>query len=175
MRFPYNKRILIVITSLVLALILEALPSTKTKQSISESPNKENTQPSREKTKVIKVIDGDTIEITGNQKVRYIGMDTPEISDKKECYGIEASNKNKDLVLNQEIEIEKDVSETDRFGRLLRYVYIEGQMVNEILIREGFAKVSTFPPDIKNKDIFLKAEQEARNNNKGLWGTTCNN
>lgn len=122
---------------------------------------------------VPRVIDGDTIEIEGGQDVRYIGIDTPETvhpSKPIECYGQEASARNKELVEGKVVKLEKDVSEADRGGRLLRYVYVDGQMVNELLVREGYAQVSTYPPDVKYADLLLAAQQEARDANRGLWG-----
>ena len=121
---------------------------------------------------VTRVIDGDTIEIEGGQKIRYIGIDTPETvhPDKPvQCYGRESSDKNKNLVEGKQIRMEKDVSETDRYGRLLRYVFIGDVFVNDYLVKEGFAKSSTFPPDVKYQQQFLDSEKQARDNNLGLW------
>ncbi|MDO8429643.1 MAG: thermonuclease family protein, partial [Candidatus Daviesbacteria bacterium] len=79
------------------------------------------------------------------------------------------------LVKNREVLLEKDISETDKFGRLLRYVYIEEKdqliLVNEELVRGGFAKASSYPPDIKFSEKFLEYEREARSSNRGLWGS----
>jgi micrococcal nuclease len=87
------------------------------------------------------------------------------------CFGREASNRNKELVEGKTVFLEKDISETDRFGRLLRYVYLEdGQMVNEVLVLEGYAQVSTFPPDVKHQPRFTVAQQQASSANRGLWG-----
>lgn len=121
---------------------------------------------------VVKVIDGDTIEVEGKKKVRYIGINTPELHDprkKVECFGKEAAIMNSDLVEGKEVRLEKDVSETDRYGRLLRYVYIGDLFVNEYLVRQGYALASSYPPDIKYARQFRSAEQEARENNRGLW------
>lgn len=122
---------------------------------------------------VVKVVDGDTIVLENDIKVRYIGIDTPEISGKKGCFADEAKKKNEELVLGKKVFLEKDVSETDRYGRLLRYVYTgEGEnklMVNEVLIKEGFAQIATFPPDVKYKDLFLESEKFAREKLLGLW------
>lgn len=123
---------------------------------------------------VTRVIDGDTIELESGQKVRYIGIDTPETVDprkKVQCFGKEASDKNKELVLDKKVRLEKDVKDTDVYGRLLRYVYVNGEMVNLKLVEEGYAKADTVPPDIKNKDLFLQAERTARINNLGLWNS----
>lgn len=121
---------------------------------------------------VTKVIDGDTIELEGKIKVRYIGIDTPETvkpATPVECFGKEASNRNKELVLDRYVYLEKDVSDTDRYGRLLRYVYVDGLFVNEALVREGYAHSASFPPDIKHQNLFTEAERNARQNNIGLW------
>lgn len=127
-----------------------------------------------QKAKVVRVIDGDTIELEDGQKVRYIGIDTPETVDPRrdpQCFGQEASAQNKKLVEGKEIYLEKDVSETDRYGRLLRYIYLEenGISINEKLVKEGYAAASSYPPNLKYQEKFKAAEQEARNNHKGLW------
>ena len=116
--------------------------------------------------RVIRIIDGDTIEIEGGERVRYIGINTPETV---ECFGLEATDRNEALVEGRIVGLERDVSEIDSFGRLLRYVYVDGVMVNELLVRKGYAKVSTFLPDVKYEDRFLAAEQEARYAGLGLW------
>jgi micrococcal nuclease len=126
--------------------------------------------------RVVEVIDGDTIrvEVAGKlYTVRYIGIDTPETRHPEkgiEPFGPEAAQKNKELVEGKLVRLEKDVSETDRYGRLLRYVWLGDTLVNEELVKLGFARVSTFPPDVKYAERFLAAEQEARSAGRGLWG-----
>ena len=122
---------------------------------------------------VTRVIDGDTIELENGQVVRYIGVDTPEYTSKNECYGFEATNFNRELVENKRVTLLKDVSETDRYGRLLRYVYVENTFVNDYLVRQGYANVSSYPPDVKYQSQFREAEKAARENNRGLW-SFCN-
>lgn len=132
--------------------------------------------PSSVLVKVIRVVDGDTIEIETGEKLRYIGVNTPESVDPRrpvQCYGKEASVKNKELVEGKMVRLEKDVSNTDKYGRLLRYVWIRDTMINEQLVREGYAQVDTFPPDVKYKARFVAAEQLAQQENKGLWGSAC--
>lgn len=128
--------------------------------------------------KVTRVIDGDTIEVDlggGDIKtVRYIGIDTPETVDPRttvQCFGKEASAKNKELVGNGTVGLEKDVSETDKYGRLLRYVYMGDLFINQALVAEGYAHSSSYPPDVKYQDKLRQAEQKARSENKGLWGS----
>ncbi|HKB88398.1 MAG TPA: thermonuclease family protein [Patescibacteria group bacterium] len=119
--------------------------------------------------KVTRVIDGDTIEIEDGQKVRYIGVDTSEIYPKIECYSEEAKKENENLVLGRTVKLEKDVSETDKYSRLLRYVYLDNEFINDELVKTGFAKVETVPPDIKYKSEFLESENYAKENKLGLW------
>jgi len=121
---------------------------------------------------VTKVIDGDTVAIEDGEVIRYIGIDTPETvhpSKPVECFGKEASNKNKELVEGKRVKLEKDVSETDRYGRLLRYVWVGDIFVNDYLVRQGYAYVYTYPPNVKYSEQFVQAQQEARENNRGLW------
>lgn len=122
---------------------------------------------------VSRVIDGDTIELSDGTKVRYIGIDTPESTNKFECYGKEAFEQNKKLVEKKTVRLEKDVSQTDMYGRLLRYVWVGDVMINEILVRDGYAQIATYPPDVKYLDRFLEAERQARLEKKGLWGDVC--
>lgn len=129
--------------------------------------------------RVKRAVDGDTIELESGEKVRYIGINTPETvkpNSPVECFGKEASTKNKELVDGKLVRLKKDVSDKDKYGRLLRFVYLEdGTFVNDILVREGYAFVSTFPPDVAKADQFKQAEREARENVRGLWAqNTCN-
>jgi len=128
------------------------------------------------RVKVTNVVDGDTIKIETGEVVRYIGIDTPEtVAPNKpvQCFGKEASAKNNELVEGKTVELSKDVSEKDRYGRLLRYVWTGETMINEQLVKEGYARASTYPPDVKYQDRFLAAEKEAREKNAGLWGDVC--
>lgn len=121
---------------------------------------------------VTRVIDGDTIEIEGGERVRYIGINTPETVDprqKVQCFGREASEKNRELVAGKKVRLERDVSEWDKYKRLLRYVYVNETFVNLELVKQGFALTATFPPDVKYQKLFLEAEKEARENKRGLW------
>lgn len=131
-----------------------------------------------ERALVTKVVDGDTIVVNNDQTVRFIGIDTPETVDPRRpvgCFGKEASNEVKSLLSGKEIIMQKDVSEKDKYNRILRLIYLpleNGQtlFVNDYLVREGFAKVYTYPPDVKFNEQFLQAEKVAREGKKGLWG-----
>ena len=162
-------------------MVITAPPSSpKTTESTIATSTPEPTPTiitNKQAVKVIRVVDGDTIEIEGGQKIRYIGIDTPETVDPRksvQCYGKEASDKNKELVEGKDVELEKDVSETDKYGRLLRYVWIGDLLINEFLVQEGYAQSSSYPPDVKYQEKFDEAEQKAREEEKGLWGEVCN-
>jgi micrococcal nuclease len=135
--------------------------------------------PSEEVTfaKVTRVIDGDTFVIDTGAHVRYIGMNAPEMSP-LECYAKEATEIDKNLVLGKTVKLVKDVSETDKYDRLLRYVYVEDASVGDTfvddeLVKEGAAKIMTVPPDIEFKEEFQRSENYAKENKLGLWGK-CN-
>jgi len=127
---------------------------------------------------VARVIDGDTIELVGGAKVRFIGINTPELHDPRkpvECFGREAMEENKRLVEGKQVRLEKEISETDKYKRLLRYVYLpseaspSGIFINDYLVREGYAVAATFPPDVKFAKHFIDLQNEARLNKRGLW------
>ena len=101
-------------------------------------------------------------------------MDTPEVHFGTQPYGPEASAFAKRELEGEEVSLELDVQKIDPYGRLLAYVYLpEGQMFNETLLEEGYAQVVTFPPNVKYQERFLKAQREAREANRGLWGLSA--
>lgn len=136
---------------------------------------------------VSRVMDGDTVELDTGEKVRLIGINTPESTKKHEPYGEEAKKYTKKMLEGKSVYLENDISETDRYGRLLKYVwliedpeelkgYVEDQeqfirehMFNAILVAEGYAEPYTFPPDVKYEKLFIKLAREAREQEKGLW------
>lgn len=136
----------------------------------------------QQELKVKRVIDGDTIELEGGLRVRYIGINTPEFNNKRKelnCYGKEAKDKNKELVEGKNVRLEKDIFEVDKYGRLLRYVYIinkdsEDLFINKYLVEQGYAYVSTFPPDVKYSELLKEMQNKAQKENKGLWGKCMN-
>jgi len=129
---------------------------------------------------VVRVVDGDTIVIDrgrGQEKLRYIGVDTPETvkpGSPVEWMGPEASAANRALVEGRDVVLERDVSEYDRYGRLLRYVWLRDgdawTLVNLALVAAGYAAVVTYPPDVKYVELYLAAQAEAREAGRGLWG-----
>jgi micrococcal nuclease len=118
-------------------------------------------------------VDGDTIEVAGGTKIRLIGMDTPEVYGGVECYGREASAHIAKLIpVGSKVRLEYDVERTDRYGRTLAYVWRhDGVHVNEKMVVDGFAKIATYPPNVKYEDRFLTAQRAARDADRGLWGS----
>ena len=127
-----------------------------------------NTQ--RQTAELVEVIDGDTIDVRIEGEVfrlRYIGVDTPEREDP---YYQEAATANRILLQSGQLTLIRDVSETDRYGRLLRYVLNDqGHLVNYELISNGYAHLVTFPPDVACTDTFLAAQEDARTRKAGIW------
>jgi len=123
---------------------------------------------------VVEVIDGDTIRvmIEGEvESVRYIGIDTPEPYQNKEpdCYSLEASARNKELVEGKVVTLVSDVEDRDKYDRLLRYIYVDDIFVNEVLVKEGHAKTLSIPPNTQYSSVFKSATDKAREEGLGLW------
>ena len=115
---------------------------------------------------VVRVIDGDTIELSDGKEIRLLGIDAPE---KNEFYYEESKNFLKNLVLGKKVILEKDFTDRDKYGRYLRYVFVDKVFVNYELVRKGYAKAITRIPDVKYNDILIEAENEARKNKIGIW------
>ena len=126
-----------------------------------------------------RVSDGDTVviqdELDNQYKIRFIGIDAPESRNvgnrkKVQVFGFEAKNHLKKLLSNKKVRLEFDVQKIDPYGRTLAYVYLEnGIFLNEYLVQKGYARMATFPPNIKYVDIFRKSEEKARKNELGMW------
>lgn len=135
--------------------------------------------------RVVKVVDGDTAEIDINgqiKKVRFIGMDTPEVYDPRkpvQCYGREASARGHELLEGKMVGIEYDqvVGETDKYGRSLAYIILpSGEIYNQKMIAEGYAHEYTYQDQAyKYQSNFMQAEASAKSLGLGFWGvSTCN-
>ncbi len=119
-----------------------------------------------EQALVTSVIDGDTVELADGRRVRYLGIDTPESG---EYYAEEATARNKELVEGKTVELQRGDRDQDEYGRLLRYVYVDGVFVNAELIAQGYAKAYIFDPDDRYSQILVQLEQYAKMKNRGLW------
>jgi len=130
---------------------------------------------------VTDVADGDTLELNGKEKVRLIGVNTPETvkpNTEVQPYGNEASEYTKKHLQGKKVFVEVDVEPTDRYGRTLAYVYteapkseadVEAYMFNATLLREGYAQLMTIQPNVKYQELFLRLQRTAREANTGLW------
>lgn len=137
---------------------------------VAEDPQDERCGPAS--GVVAKVIDGDTVVLESGEKLRYLMVDTPEITNgKDECYGREASDFNAEYVLGQTIEITYDVECEDSYGRLLAYVDAPDGEINTLLVARGYACFLNIPPNGEDRAAEFSAMQEAaRDQGAGLWG-----
>lgn len=154
-------------------------------QTVSSAPDPEvsQTEITTNTYKVVKVVDGDTLDVDidgKTERLRLIGIDTPETVDPRkpvQCFGKEASNRAKELLNGKSVSLEADESqgERDKYGRLLRYVFLaDGTNFNLYMISEGYAHEYTYDTAYKYQKEFKQAEREARNAQKGLWSPdTC--
>jgi len=122
--------------------------------------------PDIEQALVVRVIDGDTIELADGSRVRYLGIDTPEVG---EYYADEATARNRELVEGKMVELQSGRRDQDEYGRLLRYVYVDGVFVNAELVAQGYAKAYIFDPDERYSQILVQLEQYAKLKGRGLW------
>lgn len=135
---------------------------------------------------VRRVIDGDTLQLESGERVRLIGIDTPEMHESDKFYrdaqrtkqdirtirelGRRAYEFTKNLVEGRRVSLEFDVEKRDKYDRLLAYVYLkDGTFVNAEIVKQGYASLMTIPPNVKYADLFLNLYQQARQNKRGLW------
>lgn len=121
--------------------------------------------------RVTRVIDGDTVELSNGDKVRLIGINTPE---KDQPFFRQAQEVLEKLVLEKEVRVETDVSKTDTYGRTLGYLYIGDSFVNQQMIESGYAVVSTVPPNVLHVDALIASADKAKKNCSGMWEGLCN-
>lgn len=121
--------------------------------------------------KVTNVVDGDTLDLNNSQRIRLSGINTPETG---ECYYQEAKNKLEELILNKDVYTERDITNKDKYGRFLRYIYYpKGTLVNKILVKEGYADAyDKYASDTKRFAELNASEQTAKANKLGIWSCT---
>ncbi len=132
-----------------------------------------------EEALVSRAIDGDTIELADGERVRYIGIDTPELYRRSgsewvyrpQPHAEQAWTFNQRAVEGRTVRLESDVERRDRFQRRLAYVYRDGRLVNADLVEQGLASAITIPPNTQHADLFRRLEREARDAGRGLWAT----
>lgn len=136
---------------------------------------------------VTRVVDGDTLVLENKERVRLIGIDTPEIHESNKLnrdaqrsgqdiatikqLGQRSYEFTKNLVEGKRVRLEFDVERFDKYKRILAYVYLlDGTFLNAAIVEQGYASLLTYPPNVKYADLFLKLYAEARKNQRGLWG-----
>ncbi len=128
-------------------------------------------------TTVTGIVDGDTLDVAfGGERVRLLGIDTPEVHGGAECFGREASAHAAGLVpVGAAVVLRLDVEERDRYGRLLAYVWrADGLFVNEAMVRDGYAAAFPVPPNVAHAGSLSAAERAAREEGRGLWSSCIN-
>ena len=149
-------------------------PAPSPSPTVSPSPSDEEEGDETNAT-VARVIDGDTLEANLRGSiidVRLIGVDAPETVHPLEPVVLRAGclEVTTRALEGERVRLEFDIEREDRYGRTLAYVWLNGGLFNERLVREGFANVSTFPPNVRFVERFLAAQREARSHDRGLWG-----
>lgn len=170
---------LLLAAALVAFIALSADPATAP----SASPAAADGGPdgSTERAQVVRVVDGDTIVVRiggRDERVRYIGLDAPEVANAgagtdAECGGDEARAANDRLVAGEEVVLERDVSDRDRFGRLLRHAWLPNgtwRLIGLELVEEGAVEARSYPPDTTRDAELDAAERRARDQEAGIWG-----
>ena len=173
-----RKKLLTLLVSLAITLI--AIQLEKSEPVLIEPPKTESEQVATSTIRVTRIVDGDTFEVTIDgqvEKVRMLGIDTPESVDPRkpvQCFAKEATKKLKELISDQEIVMTPDFTNDDRdkYNRLLRYVSLSnGLDVNGELIKQGYAYAYIKFP-FERREAYLKLQTEARTMGRGLWATT---
>ena len=151
---------------------IEETTTTKANKDSNESLNVDEIK----LYEVVRVVDGDTFIVIFNgkdERVRLIGIDTPESvhpnEEKNTEFGEEVSKFSKQMLTGKQVGLEFDVQQRDKYGRLLAYAYVDGQMYNKMLLEKGYAKIATYPPNVKYVDDFTNIQKQARQNKVGLW------
>lgn len=153
-------------------------PAGTTSPAVEAATTTPSTDPGQGRTNalVTSVIDGDTIEVRFRGRpltVRLIGIDTPESvapGEPVQCYALEASAYTTERLDGERVRLEFDAERTDPFGRTLAYAWLGDELFNETLVREGYAFVTTFPPNVRYVDRFRAAQRGARSADRGVWG-----
>ena len=131
-------------------------------------------EPQTSSAVVERAVDGDTVVLSGGERVRYIGVDTPELHHPRkpvQAYAREAMEFNRRLVEGKKVRLEFDVDRRDKYHRLLAYVFLEdGTFVNAELLKQGYAQLLTIPPNVRYVDLFTGLQRQARDAKRGLWG-----
>ncbi|MDH4468120.1 MAG: thermonuclease family protein [Bacteriovoracaceae bacterium] len=186
-KIPPRFKLMFTIVSLLSFALVSQVPQFQ-KRSDSRSPSADESIDGRSpenliSVKVLKVSDGDTLTVellrpevkqnnskfySNKERVRLIGVDAPEKS--QAVWGLKAKEYLKGKVNGKVVQLEADVRARDQYGRMLAYVYLDKELVNESLIRDGLAMVYTMPPNVSKVERLTKAQDVAKKNKLGIWG-----
>lgn len=164
---------------LLLSIYIDDVNYNKLKAVIDNKNNvlgSQSVNTNEDNIKVVKITDGDTVVLENGYKIRLIGIDAPELShngNKAECYSNESTDKLSNLILNKYVKLEKDRTDEDRYKRKLRYIYLDNTLINEVMVKDGFAKSYPYPPDVKYQDQIELAQKSAKSNSIGMWSNLC--
>ena len=164
----WNNLTLIIVAALVFFGVSEsnARKYAPDVESVLESIQEESAPLSGNRAEVVNVYDGDTVTISGGEKLRLIGINAPEIGEEFATSSRDYLSK---LILGKEVTLEHDKSERDKYDRLLVYVYLEDVFINEEMVRAGYAHAKAYYPDTAKQDVLEKAEQVAKTTAVGIW------
>ena len=176
-KFKYAAALLLIISSFLLGYFLrdrlsfKNVPPVETSSSMSvatKSAVVKTPEPKEGTYRVTKVIDGDTIEIETGQRVRYLGINAPEMS---ETWGEEAKRQNDRLTLHKNVRLELDRVKVDKYNRILAYIWVGDVMINEKLLKDGYAKLNIYSdePKLKYLERLRAAQNLAKEHRDGLW------
>jgi micrococcal nuclease len=166
MRTSVTLTLLLLASATAVPAQIDTIPTLPKEALIDSGPPRPNRETST--CTIRRIIDGDTIECAEVGRVRLIGMDTPELS--QEPYGELASQALAGLApVGSRVELEPDVELRDRYGRFLAYVWVDGLQVNWALVRQGWAVLLTYPPNVQYVDWYTEAQRRAREDGVGLW------
>jgi len=167
MKWPLIFLAVILVSGCIGGLGHTTLDETKTcEQAISEIPQIISDAQDSPTAVVARVVDGDTVELDNGDKVRFVGINTPE---KTEHNYLEAKENMERLVLEQQVHLVKDVSDTDKYGRKLRYVFTGDKFANAEQVSAGLASSFEYPPDTKYQFLFNCLETKAKEAGLGIW------
>jgi len=174
--------ILVVLAAAAIVVSVIALADAPRTPDSSDATRRDDVEADYDATgTVLRVVDGDTILVdldAARERVRYIGLDAPEVANAEngtsaDCGGDAARAANAALVVGMEVGLERDVSDRDRFGRLLRHVWLldgEDRLVGAVLVENGAAEARSYPPDTSRDDQLDALERTARDGRAGIWG-----
>jgi micrococcal nuclease len=153
----------------------ETANEEKSSKPLDEEKKEKETEEKREGVPVLAVVDGDTFKAKVNGKeetIRLLLVDTPETKHPQkgvQPFGPEASKFTENFLAGKTVQLEKDVSQRDKYGRLLRYVYVDGKSLQEELLKRGLARITVYPPDVKYLDEFQALQKKAQDKELGIW------